>query len=394
MIYALLATALLLPLGDDPRLEPQPVTVRKRAGQWELRIRVRADFPDRTILNIAVQPRILRYMDTRKTLVWDEPEASAIKRRAQVRRKYAEVRVNMPTLQSVRVIYKVDPYRQRNGLKLDKPVEVIQDPFPTGSVIERLKALESGYRYTLDTLTPQLDSLISKLEKAAKTQNPEPAIVRLVNKVIQFREKCRRRMEDGAYLGTVGYLDYVSGDAITLCSWLVSNESKKPSKQGGGQMGDGNQGQESPGLLDDPEGTNEGGNEEGGAYSEEGLKEKGAGNIRTESFTRIGKLLDIIPNLHRAETFFILLSEARIAIEAVWEEKAVSTKVVATFRKALDFVEKQLEEERLPVITMGLMRRVQSVLEQASTGILPSEASVKELINTLEAEERKVAQVS
>ena len=30
MISALLATVLLLPAGEDPRLEPQPVTVRKR----------------------------------------------------------------------------------------------------------------------------------------------------------------------------------------------------------------------------------------------------------------------------------------------------------------------------------------------------------------------------
>ena len=43
---------------------------------------------------------------------------------------------------------------------------------------------------------------------------------------------------------------------------------------------------------------------------------------------------------------------------------------------------------------MGLLRRVQSVLEQGSTGVLPSEESVKELINILEAEERKIAQVS
>mgnify|MGYP001198968720 CR=1 FL=1 len=52
MFYAILATALLLPVGEDPRLEPQPITVRKRNGQWELRLKVRADFPDGTILKL------------------------------------------------------------------------------------------------------------------------------------------------------------------------------------------------------------------------------------------------------------------------------------------------------------------------------------------------------
>ena len=170
MISALLATVLLLPAGEDPRLEPQPVTVRKRNGQWELRLRVRADFPDGTVLNVSVQPRVLRYVDTRGTLIWDEIESSSIERRAQVRRNFAELRVSMATLRSIRVIYKVDPYRQRNGLKLKRPVVVAQEPFRTGSVIERLKHIEAGYDYTLN-LAPQLALLISQLKKAAKAAN-------------------------------------------------------------------------------------------------------------------------------------------------------------------------------------------------------------------------------
>ena len=88
------------------------------------------------------------------------------------------------------------------------------------------------------------------------------------------------------------------------------------------------------------------------------------------------------------------LPSSGIAVEAMWEEKSVSTKVVSSFRRTLDFVAKELGEEQVPAITMGLLQRVLTVLEQASTGTIPPEESVKELINTLEAEERKVAQVS
>jgi hypothetical protein len=182
---------------------------------------------------------------------------------------------------------------------------------------------------------------------------------------------------------------------ITLCSWLTSQASKKPDKDDGGGSGGGNSQGGNPAELDDPEGKNEGGNsEEGGQYSSDGLKDKGAGNIRTESFTRLGKLLDIIPNLHRAESFLLLLTEARQMVETAWEEKKISSKSVAGLRKALEFVQEKIGEEKLPVITTGLLLRALAVLEQASEGVLPSEESTKELINTLEAEERKVAQIS
>ena len=82
-----------------------------------------------------------------------------------------------------------------------------------------------------------------------------------------------------------------------------------------------------------------------------------------------------------------------------WRRRVFASTWLAYFgfyfcRKPFFLLKKELEEERVPAITMGLLRRVQSVLEQGSTGVLPSEESVKELINILEAEERKVAQVS
>ena len=57
-------------------------------------------------------------------------------------------------------------------------------------------------------------------------------------------------------------------------------------------------------------------------------------------------------------------------------------------------MEEKVGEERLPVLPMGLLQRVRAVLEQAAGGLPPSEEKIKELINILEAEERKVAQVS
>ncbi len=396
MIYAILAaTALLLPTGEDPRLEPHPVTVRKRNGKWELRLRVRADFPDGTILNVSVQPRVLRFVDTRQELIWDEIESSAMKRRAQVRRKNAELRVSMGKLQSIRVIYKVDPYRQRNGLKLKKPVVVVQDPFQTGTVTDRLKHMESGYDYTM-RMSPQLAKLISQLEKAAKVSNPRRLITQIVNEVIKFRQKtCYRQLEEGAYPGTVGYLDSVSADVITLCSWLTSEESKKHEKENGGSGGgNGGQGPESPSALDDPDGENNGGSGGGNEpYSSEGLKDKGAGNIRTESFTRLGKLLDIIPDLHRAEMFLLLLSEARGMVEKAREKVDIDPKSVARLRKSLEFAEKKLGEERLPVVTMGILQGTCNFLDKVIGGSLPTEESLKKLTEALEAEERKISQV-
>lgn len=392
MISALLATVLLLPAGEDPRLEPQPVTVRKRNGQWELRLRVRADFPDGTVLNVSIQPRVLRYVDTRGTLIWDEIESSAIERRAQVRRNFAELRVSMATLRSIRVIYKVDPYRQRNGLKLKRPVVVAQEPFRTGSVIERLKHIEAGYDYTLN-LAPQLALLISQLKKAAKAANPDRWIRQLAKKVVRFREKCGRRLEDGAYLGTVGYLDYVSADVITLCSWLMSGEPEKYSPPGGGGVEGGDQ-EETFESLDDPDGENQSSDTGGDDSPGPGLKDKGSGDIRSESFTRLGKLLDVIADLHRAESFILLLVEAREMVETAWEEKKVDAKSVFQFRKSLGFVAEKLGDERLPVLTMGLLQRTRAMLEKAAGGLLPSEEDVKALIEALEAEERKVSKVA
>ncbi len=392
MIHTLLAAALLLYPGEDPRLQPRPIKALKRNGQWELRLKLRADFPEGTIVDIILQPRILRYSDTKKTLAWDEPENIAIERSALVQRKYAELRVEIPALRNVRVTYRVDPFRQRNGLKLEKPVVVMQDLIRTGSVTGRLKAIEGWYDYTLK-MEPQLRKTISQLEKTAEDSNPDRQITRLANKVVKFRELCSRRLEDGTYLGTVGYLDYVSADVITLCSWLMSGEPEKYSPKGGGTPEGGDQ-EETFESLDDPDGENQSSDTGGDDSPGPGLKDKGSGDIRSESFTRLGKLLDVIADLHRAESFILLLVEAREMVETAWEEKKVDAKSVFQFRKSLGFVAEKLGDERLPVLTMGLLQRTRAMLEKAAGGLLPSEEDVKALIEALEAEERKVSKVA
>ncbi len=376
MIHTLLAAALLLYPGEDPRLQPRPIKALKRNGQWELRLKLRADFPEGTIVDIILQPRILRYSDTKKTLAWDEPENIAIERSALVQRKYAELRVEIPALRNVRVTYRVDPFRQRNGLKLEKPVVVMQDLIRTGSVTGRLKAIEGWYDYTLK-MEPQLRKTISQLEKTAEDSNPDRQITRLANKVVKFRELCSRRLEDGTYLGTVGYLDYVSTDVLTLCSWLTSYSSKQLGKNDGEEdvNPDLNSGNDIP-------------------KSSVGLSDKGAGSILTESFTRLRKLLDVIPDLHRAETFLLLLLEARGMVEEMSEGKTVPARSLAGFLKALQYAEKKIGEERLPVLTMALLKRVHVVLEQAAGGLPLSKESTGELIQLLEAEERKVSRIS
>ena len=376
MINALLAAALLFSPGEDPRLQPRPIKALKRNGQWELRLKLRADFPAGTIVDIILQPRILRYGDMKKSLAWDEPENIAIERSVQVQRKFAELRLKMPALRNVRVTYRVDPFRQRNGLKLEKPVVVMQDLIRIGSVTGRLKAIEGWYDNTLK-MGPQLVKLISQLEKTAEDSNPDRQITRLAKKVVQFREKCSRRLEDGTYLGTVGYLDYVCMDVLTLCSWLTSYSSKQLGKNDGEDdvNPDFNAGNDNP-------------------KSSVGLSDKGAGSILTESFTRLRKLLDVIPDLHRAETFILLLVEARGMVEEMREGKTVPARSLAGFRKTLQHVEQKIGKERLPVLTMGLLKRVHVVLEQAAGGLPPSKESAGELIKLLEAEERKVFRIS
>ena len=380
MITALLATALLLTPGEDPRLEPQPVTVRKRNMQWELRLKVRTEFPKGTIIDVFVQPRTLRYRDLKKVLVWEEPEGFAIERSVQVRRNFAELRVKRATLCDIRVTYMVDPYRQRNGLKLKAPVIVKQDVIRIGSVIERVKAIETWYDYTLE-LEPQLRKMISRLEKAQKESSGDRRMFRLADDVSEFREKCSRRLEDGTYPATIGYLDYVSADVLTLCSWLTSHSAKNLNQSAP---------EENYAEMDNP-GIKE---EAQGAKPTVGLMDKTAGNILTESFTRLGSCLDVIPDLHRAETFILLLTEARLLVESVGEEAPVSQRSITSFRKALEYVEAKLGEERLPVPTMNLLKRVQTLLEDSAAGTLPKEDTVKELINLLEKEEAKVAQLS
>ena len=180
MITALLATVILLTPGEDPRLEPQPITVRKRNGQWELRLKVRTEFPQGTIIDLFIQPRILKYRDLKKVLVWEEPESFAIERSIQVGRNFAELRLKMAKLCDIRVTYMVDPHRQRNGLKLKNPVIATQDLIRTGSVIERLKAIETWYDYTLE-LEPPLRKMISRLEKAQKESSSDRRMFRLAD---------------------------------------------------------------------------------------------------------------------------------------------------------------------------------------------------------------------
>jgi hypothetical protein len=380
MITALLATVILLTPGEDPRLEPQPITVRKRNGQWELRLKVRTEFPQGTIIDLFIQPRILKYRDLKKVLVWEEPESFAIERSIQVGRNFAELRLKMAKLCDIRVTYMVDPHRQRNGLKLKNPVIATQDLIRTGSVIERLKAIETWYEYTLE-LEPQLRKMISRLEKAQKDSSSDRRMFRLADDVSDFREKCRRRLADGTYPGTVGYLDYVSADVLTLCSWLTSHSAKTLNQNGG----DENYAQwDNPGINEEAE----------GAKPTVGLMDKTAGNILTESFTRLGSCLDVIPDLHRAETFILLLTEARLMVEAMEKGEAVSERSIASFRKAIEYVEAKLGEERLPVLTMNLLKQVLTLLEEAAAGTLPTKESSKGLINLLEKEEAKVAQLS
>jgi hypothetical protein len=387
MISALLATLLLFPAGDDSRIEPLPVHVRKRNGQWELRLKVRSDFPDGTILSVHVQPRILKYLDSKQVLVWHEPLSAVLKGRALIRRKHAELRINLPRLQSIRITYAVNPMVQRNGLELKRPVTAVQDPFRAGSVVERLKQLESGYDYTRK-LSDELAKLISQLDRAAKGKDPGRAIRPLAHKVIRFRDKCRRRLMDGACAGTVGFIDMIAGDVIMLCSWLGRKNGLETQAGGGGGSDD--QGPENAPALDDPEGENQGGS--GGSPS--GLKDKGAGNIRTERFSRLEGELEIVPSLHRAETILLLLVETRSLLEEGWEKKKFDSKRVAALAKTVDLLLDKPGMESLSILTRAFLKRACEVLRQAAMDVFPSAEEYQALIDALEAEEKKSAKVS
>ncbi|GEM_PF-4238132 len=357
-MISLFLTAVLQQTGP---IQPGPPRVERQGTGWQVTFTAEANLPDRTEIQIEFLPKVLRYHEIDRKLMWSECTEGFRPHRAIVENKKAVFRTRVSALREFAVTWAVDTRAQRFGAKVDGEIPPARATWVLGSLGDRMKAYRQGISDP-ERLHARLRTLLKQLEEGEKSRNRD--LSSWCAAIAEVRNECESRMATGPFTASLGLLDSVAGDAATYAAWLRKERLKRQDVK---SEDDAKHAQYDQGSKDPlpAEGT--------GSSTSKGRRDNR--NIRLESSGNLAKRLDVFSRLHRAEFLLLLAVELR----------ALAGASMGEWDKGLEIAESKLGEER---------DSTRPLREGRSAILLGDPEMLKRAREELETYEKRLSQLS